>query len=164
VRRVEVPQLIAATFAHSTANYAAAFALTTDAAETRTSLEWARAVFEAAPAALRGCMVFGWRRGLGLKLGPRPSDDHVLGWAVAEGDLVAGSTELLAESRFLRARNIVMVEPSTVTWVTFVHYSHAVARLLWALARPIHHLTVRYLLARAARAAEVAPSPSQSAA
>jgi hypothetical protein len=164
VQRVEVPQLIAATFARSTANYAAAFALTTDTAETRTSLEWARAVFEGAPAALRWCMVFGWRRALGLKLGPRPSDDHVLGWAVAKGDLVAGSTELLAESRFLRARNIVMVEPSTVTWVTFVHYSHAVARLLWALARPIHHLTVRYLLARAARAAKVAPSPSKSAA
>jgi hypothetical protein len=164
VRRVEVPQLIAATFARSTANYAAAFALTTDTAETRTAHEWVREVFEGAPAALRWCMVFGWRRALGLNLANRPSDDHVLGWAVAEGDLVAASAELLAESRFLRARNIVMVEPSTVTWVTLVHYSHAVAPLLWAIARPIHHLTIRYLLARAARATEVAPSPSQSAA
>jgi hypothetical protein len=164
VRRVEIPQMMAATFARSTANYAAAFALTTDTAETRTALQWAREVFEGAPVALRWCMTFGWRWALGLKLGPRPSDDHVLGWAVAEGDLVAGSTELHAESRFLRARNIVIVEASTVTWVTLVHYSHAVARLLWALVRPIHHLTIRSLLARAARAAEVVPSPSESAA
>jgi len=164
VRRVKIPQMIAATFARSTANYAAAFALTTDAAETRTALQWAREVFEGAPVALRWCMTFGWRRALGLKLGPRPSDDHVLGWAVAEGDLVTGSTELHAESRFLRARNIVMVEPTAVTWVTFVHYSHAIARLLWAVARPIHHLTIRSLLARAARATEAVPSPFESAA
>jgi len=164
VRRVEVPQPIAATFARSTANYAAAFALTTDTATTRTALEWAREVFDGAPAAVRSCLVFGWRRALGLQLGPRPSDQHVLGWAVEQGDLVPGSTDLHAESRFLRARNIVMVEPSTVTWVTLVHYSHAVARPLWAMARPIHHLTIRLLLTRAARAAEVAPSPSESAA
>ena len=164
VRRVEIPQMIAASFARSTANYAAAFALTTDTAETKTALQWAREVFEGAPLALRWCMTFGWRRALGLKLGPGRSDDYVLGWAVAEGDLVAGSTELHAESRLLRARNIVMVEPSTVTWVTLVHYSHAVARLLWAVARPIHHLTIRARLARAARAAEVVPSPSESAA
>jgi hypothetical protein len=71
--------MIAATFARSTAHYAAAFALTTDAAETRTALQWAREVFEGAPAALCWCMTFAWRRALGLKLGPRPSDDHVLG-------------------------------------------------------------------------------------
>jgi hypothetical protein len=87
----------------------------------------------------------------------------VLGWAVADGDLVPGSTALLAESRFLRTHNIVVVEPSTVTWVTLVHYSHPLARPLWAMARPIHHLTIRFLLARAAREAELAASLSGSA-
>jgi hypothetical protein len=164
VRRVEVPPLIAASFARSTANYAAAFASATEAAGTKSPLQWAREVFEGAPAAVRWCIVFGWRRVLGLKLGPRPSDDHVLGWAVADGDLVPGSTALLAESRFLRAHNIVVVEPSTITWVTLVHYSHPLARPLWAMARPIHHLTIRSLLARATRAAEVAASPTGKAA
>ena len=164
VRRVDVPQQIAATFARSTANYAAAFAMTSDVAETRTSSQWARDVFEGAPAVVRSCLVFGWAFVLRLKLGPHPSDDHVLGWAVAEGDLVAGSTALLAESRFLRACNIVTVQETTVTWVTLVHYSHPAARLLWAIARPIHHLTMRYLLARAAQAAEVVASPSENAA
>ena len=150
VRRVEVPPQIAASFAHSTANYASAFALTTDDAESRTPVQWARAVFEGAPAALRRSIAFGWRRVLGLKLGPQPSDDLVLGWVIADGDLVAGSIALLAESRFLRACNTVIVEPSTVTWVTLVHYSNPPARPLWAMARPIHHLTIRYLLGRAA--------------
>lgn len=164
VRRVGVPQPVAATFACSTANYAAAFALTTDAAETRTPLEWARAVFEGAPGAVRWCLVFGWRRVLGLRLEPSAADDHVLGWSVADGDLVAGSTELRAESRFLRARNIVMVQETTVTLVTLVHYSHAAARPLWAMARPIHHLTIRSLLARAARTPGEVASPTERAA
>lgn len=164
VRRVVVPRAIAASFAHSTANYRGALALTTDAAETRSALQWARAVFEGAPAVLRWCLVFGWNRMLGLHLGPRPSDDHVLGWASADGDLLAGSTTLTARSRFLRASNVVAVEPSTVTWVTLVHYSHPAARPLWAMARPIHRLTMRYLLARAARTATPVASPSGRAA
>jgi hypothetical protein len=101
---------------------------------------------------------------LRLKLGPRPSEDHVLGWEVGDGDLVAGSTALLAASQFLRACNIVTVQETTVTWVTLVHYSHPAARPLWAIARPIHHLTIRYLLTRASRATEVVASPSEHAA
>jgi hypothetical protein len=113
---------------------------------------------------LRWCIVFGWTRVLGLILGSRTSDDHVLGWAIADGDLVAGSTALLAASRSLRACNIVTVEETTITWVTLVHYSRPAARPLWAIARPIHHLTIRYLLARAAREADAMASPSQRAA
>ncbi len=156
VRRVELPHPIAASFARSTANYAAAFALTSEAAGARTPVQWARAVFEGAPAALRWCMVFGWTRVLGLRLGPRPSDDHVLGWSIAEGQVVPGSAALIAESRFLQACNIVTVENAMVTWVTLVHYSSAAARPLWALARPVHHLTIRVLLAQAARTTDVA--------
>ena len=163
VRRVEVPEPIAASFARSTANYAAAFALTTDSAASTTPLEWARSVFEGAPAALRWFMVFGWTHLLRLQLGVRPSDGHVLGWAIADGDLVPGSIALRAESRFLHATNIVAIEGSSVTWVTLVHYSHAAARPLWALARPIHHLTIRYLLARAARVMGDLEAPSVQA-
>lgn len=159
VRRVEVPQPIAASFARSTANYAAAFVLASDAAAARTPVQWASAVFESAPAALRSFLVFAWTRMLGLRLGPRPSDDHVLGWAIADGQVAPGSTALIAQSRFLRACNTVTVESSTVTWVTLVHYSSAAARPLWALARPIHHLTIRFLLARAACATDVSPLP-----
>lgn len=164
VRRVDIPQQIAASFAHSTSNDAAAFELSTEEAKTRTSAQWATAVFEGAPAVVRWCLVFGWRYLLGLRLGLRPSDHHVLGWAIADGDLVASSTALTAESKFLRASNIVAVGSSTVTWVTLVHYSRAAARPVWAVARPIHHLTIRYLLARAARAAAADAPASENAA
>jgi hypothetical protein len=149
VRRVEVPAGIAASFARSTANYTVAFALTTENAAQWTALQWAQSVFEGAPPALRWCVVFGWRHVLGLRLGPRQSDDHVLGWAISDGDLVDGSVALTAQSRFLRASNVVTVGASEVTWVTLVHYSSPAARPLWALARPIHRLTIPYLLGRA---------------
>ena len=149
MRRVEVPVPIAATFAQSTANYAVAFGLTEEGVQYWTPLHWARAVFEDAPAALRWFVVFGWRRVLGLRLAPRSTKGHVLGWAIADGDLVAGSVALTAQSRFLQASNIVTVEATTVTWVTLVHYSGAAARPLWALARPIHRRTIPYLLRRA---------------
>ena len=164
VRRVEVPPQIAASFARSTANYAAAFAVTTEQPATMTARQWAVAVFEGAPAWIQWCIVFGWRHVLGLRLGPRPSDGHVLGWAIADGDLVAGSTALVAESRLLRACNIVAVEPAAVTWVTLVHYSHGAARPLWAVARPLHHLVIRALLDRAAVTPEHLAAPSSRAA
>lgn len=160
VRRVEVPHQIAASFAHSTANDTAAFALANDAAATRTPVQWARGVFEEGPPALLWWMVLLWTGVLRLTLGPRPSAQHVLGWAIGDGELVTGSTALLAESRFLRACNIVTIDTSTVTWVTLVHYSSAIARPLWALYKPIHHLTTRYLLARAARAIDELGAPS----
>jgi hypothetical protein len=163
VRRVEVPQTIARSFAHSTANDAAAFALTTEAAEARTARQWASVVFEGSPTVLRWCLAFGWRYMLRLKLAPPTSDDQMLGWAIAAGDLLPRSTALTAESRFLRASNLVAVEPSTVTWVTLVHYSHPAARPLWTITRPVHRLTMRYLLARAARTATPVASSSRSA-
>ena len=164
MRRVEVPAPIAATFARSTANYAVAFALTEEGVQHWTPLHWARAVFEDAPAALRWFVVFGWRRVLGLRLAPRSTKGHVLGWAIADGDLVAGSVALTAQSRFLQASNIVTVEATTVTWVTLVHYSGAAARPLWAIARPIHRLTIPYLLARAADAMVQAAGSDEQAA
>lgn len=164
MRRVEVPAQIAATFARSTANYAVAFALTEPGVERWTPLHWARAVFEDAPAALRWFVVFGWRRVLGLRPGPRPSDGHVLGWAISGGDLVEGSVALTAYSGFLQASNIVDVEEATMTWVTLVHYSGAAARPLWALTRPIHRRTIPYLLGLAGDAlAQEAGSEEQAA-
>ena len=159
MRRVEVPAQVAASFARSTANYAAAFSLSTEGADSKTPIQWASAVFGGAPTAVRWCLLFGWRRFLRLNLGVQPSKDHVLGWAVADSDLVPGSTALFAASRVLQATNIVSVEASTVTWVTLVHCSRWTARPLWAIARPFHHLTLRYLLTRAARAMKDASAP-----
>ena len=106
VRRVEVPQQVAASFARSTANYAAAFAVTTEAAGARTPAQWARAVFEGAPAALRWCMVFGWTRVLGLRLGASARRTTTCsGGRSPTATWCRGARRLIAESRFLRACN-----------------------------------------------------------
>ena len=88
----------------------------------------------------------------------------MLGWAISGSDLVEGSVALTAQSRFLQASNIVAVEETTVTWVTLVHYSRGPAALLWSLARPIHRLTIPYLLGRAASARGHEAGPNEQAA
>ena len=53
-------------------------------ANDRTPEQWARAVFEHAPRPVRRLLVSGFRYGLGLRLGPRPSPEHVLGWEIVQ--------------------------------------------------------------------------------
>jgi hypothetical protein len=47
----------------------------------RSAEEWARAIFEDAPAPTRDRLTTGWPL-LGLQLGPLTSDKHVLGWTI----------------------------------------------------------------------------------
>ena len=83
-------------------------------------------MFEEAPALLRPILVFGWRVGLGLRLGPQRSPDYVLGWSMTGAG--PDTVTLEAESRLLRARDVVVVDESSVTWVTRVWFERPVAR------------------------------------
>jgi hypothetical protein len=149
VTRVEVPAPVAETGAAGDADYASAFRLATDGARERTPEQWARAVFEGAPALLRPFLVFGWHRVLGLRLGRRPAPGYVLGWSMA--DPGPDRVTLEAESGLLRAANVALVDESSVTWVTLVHYERPLARPLWTVTSLVHHVTIPYLLARADR-------------
>ncbi len=167
VQRVEVPPTIAAERPY---DYASAFALTlavspgrsTPSTRTapRTAEQWARAVFEGAPAALRWFIVFGWRFVLGLRLDPDSAADRVLGWTVEATASAPDTVTLAAASRFLRAENIVAVDEEVVVWVTVVRYESRAARPLWAVAAAIHHRTIPFLLGHAARAAALDAVPS----
>ncbi|MFD0023910.1 DUF2867 domain-containing protein [Streptomyces sp. NPDC058382] len=149
VRRVEVPQTALTVGAGGGAAYASAFELPSAQARARTPEQWARAAFEGAPAPLRGMLVLGWRFALGLRLGPRPSPGHVLGWPVAETGPDAVALE--ARSGLITARNVVTVSATGVVWSTFVRYESRIARPVWAAIAPVHHLAIPYLLARANR-------------
>src|SRR6266540_3679589 len=46
--------------------------------------EWARAIFQGAPAPLRLFIPLVHRWILGLRLGPRSSPDHILGWRIGD--------------------------------------------------------------------------------
>jgi hypothetical protein len=167
VQRVEVPATIASARPY---DYASAFALTLTVSPDRsapligtaprTAEQWARAVFEGAPAALRWCMVFGWRFVLGLRLHPDAGANEVLGWTVEATASAPDTVTLAAASRFLRAENIVAVDEGVVVWVTVVRYDNRAARPLWAVAAAIHHRTIPFLLGHAARVAALHAVPS----
>jgi hypothetical protein len=143
-RRIEVAETVDPL---GRSDYASAFAVARQAPHRWTAELWARAALEGAPAALRAFVVIGWRYGLGLRLGPRGSDTHVLGWAIASN--TPDAVDLTLQSALVSARKVVRVDAERVVMTTFVRYERAPARTLWVAAAPIHHRTEPYLLAHA---------------
>jgi hypothetical protein len=146
-RRVEVPDEIRARPGQPGSGYASAFELAIGARRFLTPEQWARATFEGAPAPLKVFLTTGWKYGLGLALGARASPEHVLGWLISSSS--SDSITLQARSRFLVAQNVVMVSDSTVVLATLVQFSGRTGRALWAVATPVHHRVIPYLLQRA---------------
>jgi hypothetical protein len=130
-------------------SYTYACEITASATDSRSAEQWARAVFEGAPRLLRWFIVAGWIGGLGLRLGPRRSPAHVLGWKIVSR--TPTTIVLGVESFVLSARLVVQVGDSQIVHATFVRYRRRPARILWAAAAPIHRRVVPYLLGRAAR-------------
>lgn len=58
---------------------------------------------------------------------------------------------LAVDSFVLLARLAVRVDDDQVVHVSFVHYENWLGRVLWAVAAPVHHVLVPYLLNHAAR-------------
>jgi hypothetical protein len=122
--------------------------LTAPGASAYSAEQWARATFEAAPRLVRVLLPLSWRFGLGLRLGPRPAPDHILGWRIVRTH--SDAIILESGSRLMTAHNVVVVGDSGVRWAAFVRYERRGVRALWALAVPIHRLTLSYVLAHAA--------------
>jgi len=114
----------------------------------RTSEQWARALWEGAPGPLRWFMVIGWRLGLGLRLGPRSSPGHILGWRIV--DTKAEETVCRASSRFLEATNTFVKADTKMVWSTLISYERPAARVVWLPVSPLHRLLVRVSLRRVA--------------
>jgi Protein of unknown function (DUF2867) len=150
-RRVEVPRAIQVDEEFAEPNYASAFELPTPDAHSLTPEQWARATWEGAPVILRWLLTMGWAFVLGLRLGPRPSQKHVLGWLISDSG--PDSMTLESRSRHLASQNIVVVNNSKVVWVTYVRFNRRLAGPLWAMAAPVHHRAIPCLLKRASRSA-----------
>lgn len=129
-------------------DYSGGFAERADADDPRSAEQWARAVFEHAPAPVRAFLVVGWRGVLGLRLGPRHDAGHVLGWRLE--DQRHDEVRLASDSSLIDAVNVVRLDAGRVTWTTYVRYRNGLAPLVWALVLPIHKATVSRLLRRAA--------------
>jgi hypothetical protein len=156
-RRIDVSEQIRALDTLAEPYYAAAWEVAIAEGDTRSAEQWARAAFEDSPWALRAFVVTGWTIGLGLRLGPRPSPDHVLGWKIATAapDLII----LSVQSAMLGTAHLVLhLDGSRAVLASFVRYEKRGARPIWSVVRPLHHLIIPYLLGRAASR----PQPARS--
>jgi hypothetical protein len=140
VRQVAVPAAVRALSTLDRVDYADAFRVELEDVRSRTAEEWARAVLEDAPLAVRGQLLSGWSS-LGLRVGR----GSVLGWHVRSSTpdvllLGAGSRiGMPGELLFKRERHGLL-------FATFVRQGNPVARALWGRVERVHVATVRGLL------------------
>jgi Protein of unknown function (DUF2867) len=129
-------------------DYTDSFEAAVAAADARTPEQWARAVFEETSRPMRWFLVIGFRYGLGLRFGPRPSPEHVLGWAIIDRE--PDSLTLESRSWFLTSRLVFQAEASRVTQSTFVRYDKRIAAIIWPPVSILHCQIVPRLLRQAA--------------
>jgi len=96
---------------------------------------------------VRWFLLVGWRFVLGLRLGPRTSLVHVLGWTIIKSDTNSITLEL--QSWLLTAQLVFRTDESHVTQATFVRYNQPIAAFVWPAVSLIHCQIVPRLLRRA---------------
>jgi hypothetical protein len=115
-------------------------------AATATPEEWARAALEHTPTG-RSAPSF-WRT-LGLRLGPRPSPDHIQGWRI--GGRGEDWLRIETASRIMTAHAVVHVDASTVSLGLFVRFDHPSATVIWPPVGVMHRRVVPVMLHQALR-------------
>jgi hypothetical protein len=105
---------------------------------------------EDAPVLVRLIVPFAQRVVLGLRLEPRSSPDHPLGWKIADrGD---GWVRIEAASWFMTAHLVAKIDGRQVSAATFVRYDRRIAALVWPPVSTLHRQVGVFLIRRALRA------------
>ena len=107
-------------------------------------------MYESPPAVERLFVWYGWKA-LTARLGPYPSEDHVLGYRIEanEQDCIRFSVEWALG---LACDLVVYTGPATAAIASFVQLERPAARLVWPAVIPVHERTVTRWLSRAAQA------------
>jgi hypothetical protein len=131
-------------------HYADAFEIRMQEPDPRSAEQWIRCAIEQAPWPVRWTVWIAHRHLLRLRLGPRSSLRHVLGWQIqtSQPDLI----HLEAVSPLL-GRGVIVgrrVDPACAVVTTFVYTRSAAGRLLWAFVAPLHRRIACYLMEHAA--------------
>lgn len=93
---------------------------------------------------------YGWKA-LTARLGPYPSNDHVLGYRIEanERDYICFSVEWALG---LACELVLYLGPSTAVLASFVELKRPAARIVWPMAVPVHERIVpRWLPGSASR-------------
>jgi hypothetical protein len=154
VTRAKLPPEIAALDVLPGAGYVDVYEFETDPEDRRSPADWAAAAFE--DSALAGFVRFGWRWGLLLRLAPKGTPGHVLGWPV---QAVAGRQDvalLAQESPLMSARLVFRAPPGTLQFSTYVRYSGVVGHGVWAVTAVLHRRLAPHLLKAAVRRSRAA--------
>lgn len=106
-------------------------------------------MYEAPPTAERMFVWYGWKA-LTARLGPYPSDDHILGYRIRENepDRIIFSVEWALG---LTCDLMLRTQPSSATLASFVELTRPAAKIVWVAAIPMHERIVPRWLTRAAR-------------
>jgi Protein of unknown function (DUF2867) len=129
------------------ADYISTFEIRGIDAGARSPEQWARSVFEGAPRVVRGFLLLGWKLLLRLRLGPRNSPAHVLGWEITAR--TPRTITLQARSAMVAAHKVLDVHDDGLAVTTAVRYERRRARLVWSAIAPIHHRVEPWLITRA---------------
>jgi hypothetical protein len=119
--------------------------------------EWAWLALEKASPAVSGFAYRVQRALLGLRLAPRLSPDHPLGWEMMRVE--AASVVLGAQGGIVTPRIAVITSPEQVVAATLLRYDSSIAPAVWSVVAPVHRAVARYLLEQAAGLAAVAERP-----
>ena len=149
VREIPVPADARALSTLARVDYADAFVVETVPAADRTPEQWARAILEDAPLAVRQSLRTGWSA-LGLKVAGGQREGSVLGWEVRQSTpdfvLLGRDSRIGMPGELLFKR-----EGDALLFSTFVQKGNPVTRALWAGVEPKHVRIVRRLLEDACR-------------
>jgi hypothetical protein len=149
----DIPETIRAHDTLASPDYVDLFTAPASGATDRSPEEWARAVLEETPTGRSAPAL--WRR-LGLRLGPRPSAEHVQGWKIAaRGD---DWIRLETASWFMTAHGILHIDDRQLSLALFIRYDHPIASLAWMPESARHRRAVPVMLRQA-----LAPHHSRSA-
>ncbi|MGH3557448.1 MAG: hypothetical protein ACRDTK_08145 [Mycobacterium sp.] len=145
MRQVELPPAARALSTLPRIDYSDAFCVESGSTQNWSAEQWARAILQDAPVAMRTRLLLGWST-IGLK--PTAGGSVVLGWEIR-----ASTTDfvLLGRDSYIGMPGELLFkrEPEALLFATFVHHANHIARAVWAAVEPTHVRIVRQLLERA---------------
>ncbi len=151
--KLAVPENIRSRARVGRIDYESAFSVAADPTDRRSAEQWVRAMYESPPTAQRLFVWYGWKA-LTARLGPYPSDDHVLGYRIEanERDHICFSVEWALG---LACDLVLHTGPGVAALASFVELKRPAARIVWPTVAPLHERIVPRWLSRAARAGQL---------